>query len=132
MGGKARGTVVDPEKGGRLSLNKTKRTLIPVTAIHRVKYRINQVIFKMADCSSEDEEIPELVEAVDINRDPKKVPVTILTGFLGAGKTTLLQYILYEEHKKKIAVILNEFGEGWLFFILFLQKKTKMSPPIYL
>jgi Ni2+-binding GTPase involved in maturation of urease and hydrogenase len=30
----------------------------------------------------------------------------------GAGKTTLLNYILTEQHDKKIAVILNEFGEG--------------------
>ena len=31
---------------------------------------------------------------------------------IGAGKTTLLNYILTEQHQKKIAVILNEFGEG--------------------
>jgi G3E family GTPase len=40
-----------------------------------------------------------------------KTPVTILTGFLGAGKTTLLNYILREQHGKRIAVIENEFGE---------------------
>ncbi|XP_071952155.1 zinc-regulated GTPase metalloprotein activator 1-like isoform X1 [Antedon mediterranea] len=56
--------------------------------------------------SDSEDEIPELVEAVN------KIPVSIITGYLGAGKTTLLNYILTEQHNKKIAVILNEFGEG--------------------
>lgn len=46
--------------------------------------------------------------AVDI---PSSVPVTVLTGYLGAGKTTLLNRILTHEHGKKVAVIINEFGE---------------------
>jgi len=40
-----------------------------------------------------------------------KVPVTVVTGFLGSGKTTLVNYILSENHGKRIAVIENEFGE---------------------
>lgn len=36
-----------------------------------------------------------------------KVPLTIVTGYLGAGKTTLVNYILKEQHGKKVAVILN-------------------------
>ena len=39
------------------------------------------------------------------------IPVTVLTGYLGSGKTTLLNRILSENHGKRYAVIVNEFGE---------------------
>ncbi|XP_065735058.1 zinc-regulated GTPase metalloprotein activator 1A isoform X6 [Phocoena phocoena] len=67
-----------------------------------------------------EEDCPELVpiktkqreEKEETSRPGAKIPVTIITGYLGAGKTTLLNYILTEQHSKRIAVILNEFGEG--------------------
>ncbi|KAL6710994.1 hypothetical protein ACN47E_006869 [Coniothyrium glycines] len=75
------------------------------------------------NAADSDDEIPSLVpetnneQIPDLVVDPEiiptaKVPITIVTGYLGAGKTTLLNYILTEQHGKKIAVILNEFGDS--------------------
>ncbi|XP_013821416.1 PREDICTED: COBW domain-containing protein 2 isoform X2 [Capra hircus] len=84
-------------------------------------------MFRAVDSADEEEEqaeedCPELVPIEAKQREVKeekeksgpgaKIPVTIITGYLGAGKTTLLNYILTEQHSKRIAVILNEFGEG--------------------
>ncbi|KAI4603236.1 hypothetical protein KJ359_006029 [Pestalotiopsis sp. 9143b] len=68
----------------------------------------------------DDDMPPELVEtgqgvgeeAEVVQQKPVKVPITIVTGYLGAGKTTLLNYILTAQHGKKIAVIMNEFGDS--------------------
>lgn len=66
----------------------------------------------------DDDEAPPLLVPTDEaekssfdNLSPR-VPITIVTGYLGAGKTTLLNYILSARHGKKIAVILNEFGDS--------------------
>jgi len=45
------------------------------------------------------------------NMSFKKIPTTVVTGFLGSGKTTLLANLLKKAKGKRIAVIMNEFGE---------------------
>jgi G3E family GTPase len=65
------------------------------------------------------DDIPMLIEVPEKTTDSSSipdssisVPVTIVTGFLGSGKTTLVMNLLNQNHGKKIAVILNEFGES--------------------
>lgn len=42
---------------------------------------------------------------------PAKIPATVVTGFLGAGKTTLIRHMLMNAEGKRIALIINEFGD---------------------
>ncbi len=60
----------------------------------------------------------------------QRVPVTVLTGFLGAGKTTLLNRVLTADHGRRVAVIVNEFGEVGIDHHLLLssdQEVVEMS-----
>ena len=40
-----------------------------------------------------------------------KIPVTVITGFLGSGKTSLIRHLLQNNQGRRIAVLVNEFGE---------------------
>ncbi|KAJ3185326.1 COBW domain-containing protein 1 [Gaertneriomyces sp. JEL0708] len=100
------------------------------------------------DTLMEDDELPPaLVPADNVPariatefRGNERVPVTIITGFLGAGKTTLVTRLLEDEtHKKRIAVILNEFGErkerwqknGLSFVTVVFAALSSMGPHFY-
>ncbi len=43
--------------------------------------------------------------------DLAKIPVTIVTGFLGAGKTTLIRHVLANAQGRRLALVINEFGD---------------------
>lgn len=51
------------------------------------------------------------VEDLEITDEKKKIPITIITGYLGSGKSTLLEMI-GKSSKKRLAIILNEFGDS--------------------
>lgn len=56
----------------------------------------------------------------------RKIPSTIITGFLGAGKTTLLNRILSDSPGKRIALIINEFGEIGIDNQLVIESKEEV------
>ena len=43
--------------------------------------------------------------------DYEKLPVTVITGFLGSGKTTLIRHLMQNPGGKRLAVVVNEFGD---------------------
>src|SRR5262249_5971486 len=56
----------------------------------------------------------------------RKASVIIVTGFLGAGKTTLINRLLTAEHGRRIAVIVNEFGEVGIDHHLLLASDSEV------
>ncbi|MEQ1806248.1 MAG: GTP-binding protein [Burkholderiaceae bacterium] len=52
-----------------------------------------------------------MATSTSASKPDRKIPVTVITGYLGSGKTTLLNHILTGQNKRKVAVIVNEFGE---------------------
>jgi len=48
---------------------------------------------------------------ITILENLEKIPATIVTGFLGAGKTTLVRHVLAHADGRRLAIIVNEFGE---------------------
>lgn len=57
------------------------------------------------------------MEAAKDNKT-KMAKIALICGYLGAGKTTLIQYILRNQSKYKVAVIQNEFSDGWIEYFL--------------
>lgn len=51
------------------------------------------------------------MSAKPLDASLRKVPVTIVTGFLGAGKTTLIRNVLEQANGRNLALIINEFGD---------------------
>jgi G3E family GTPase len=53
-----------------------------------------------------------------VARNPNRIPVSVITGFLGSGKTTLLNHLVSQKGMESTAVIINEFGEVGLDHVL--------------
>ena len=60
-----------------------------------------------------------------------KVPCTIVTGFLGAGKTTLVRHVLENAGGRRLAVIVNEFGDVGIDGDVLTGANVRRCPVLY-
>jgi cobalamin biosynthesis protein CobW len=58
-----------------------------------------------------DQQAGRSLKEVGMRQNIAKIPVTIVTGFLGAGKTTLIRHVLENAKGRRLALIINEFGD---------------------
>ncbi|EDO14663.1 hypothetical protein Kpol_325p2 [Vanderwaltozyma polyspora DSM 70294] len=67
---------------------------------------------KLSRANKQVEESGIIINNASSKTSTSKIPISIITGYLGSGKSTLLEMIAMKGSDKKIAVILNEFGDS--------------------
>lgn len=79
--------------------------LVSTAKVDRVNKQNDMIAESMKQDNDSDQQ-------TDKKKKKKKIPVTIITGYLGSGKSTLLEKIALKGSDKKIAIIMNEFGDS--------------------
>jgi cobalamin biosynthesis protein CobW len=57
------------------------------------------------------QDMPKSSSVSNTNRATKKIPATVVTGFLGAGKTSLIRHLIQHANGRRLALVVNEFGD---------------------
>ena len=58
----------------------------------------------------------------------RRIPATIVTGFLGAGKTSLVRHLLATASGHRLAIVVNEFNALWSAATDRTERRTRLSP----